>query len=507
MEKKLRYSGVLLHPTSLHGKYGIGDLGHQGEEFIQLLSKAGVTHWQILPLSPVGYGNSPYASQSAFAGNEMLISLDVLVDQQILQGEDLLPVPQFRDDFVEYQKVQEYKLPLLRKAVQSFLLLKKGPLLVEYQAFQEESEFWLEDYALYKALCDYYNDSRWFSMWDQKIADRDPLALATWKEKMSVEIEQYKVLQFFFHQQWQALHTFANDNKVSIIGDIPIFVAHDSVDAWCHRAFLKMDARGNLKKVAGVPPDAFSTTGQLWGNPVYDWKALKADNYSWWVKRMKHQFSMTDMVRIDHFRGFDAAWEVPSGDLTAENGKWVAGPGQDFFSVLKKEVGTLPVIAEDLGVITSSVEKLRDDNHFPGMRILQFGFNVNDEGDLDASHFYLPHNYDQLCVAYTGTHDNNTTRGWYNNLGERERDAIRRYLSCDDQSVVWYFIRAIMASSAQWAIIPFQDLIEADEKGRMNFPGTCGDHNWSYRIPPDSCSEDVMRKLEAIVKPFGRTSD
>ncbi len=507
MEKKLRFSGVLLHPTSLPGGHGIGDLGPKAMEFVKLLSDSSVSMWQILPLSPVGYGNSPYAAQSAFAGNELLISLELLYRQGLLAKEDLFSSTGFETRFVDYPNVQKFKLPLLRKAVDTFLEKSSAAMKREYEEFQQDSAYWLDDYALYKVMCDHYNDSRWFSVWDRDLAERESNAVRTWTEKKRAGIERYKVLQFFFHQMWDDLHEYATEHNVAIVGDLPIFVAHDSVDAWCHRSFLKMDSEGHLEKVAGVPPDAFSPTGQLWGNPVYDWDALREDGYSWWVRRMTHQLKMTDMVRIDHFRGFDAAWEVPAEDTTAENGSWVKGPGQDFFSALKRELKVLPVIAEDLGVITPSVEKLRDDNGFPGMRILQFGFNYDEKGDLDASHFYLPHNYDEMCVAYTGTHDNNTSRGWYDELPEGHKDLVRRYLSCDDRSVVWYMIRSVMASGARWAIVPFQDLVEAGANGRMNFPGTCSPENWAYRIPENSCDGNMRKKLEAIVKPFGRTGN
>ncbi len=284
-------------------------------------------------------------------------------------------------------------------------------------------------------------------MWDNGLATRDEHSLKEWKEKLAHEITEYKVLQFFFFKQWKALHSYATEKKVVIVGDIPIFVAFDSADAWAYRKYLKISSEGTLEKIAGVPPDAFSPTGQLWGNPVYNWDALKKDDYSWWIKRVSHQLILTDMIRIDHFRGFEAAWEVPFGDTTAERGKWIEAPGSDFFRVLKNELGYLPFIAEDLGVITPEVEILRDSNNFPGMKILQFAFNVDDNGILDAHHTYLPHNWDPLCAAYTGTHDNNTTLGWYNSLTERERDAIRRYLSCGSESVVWYAVRAVMAAA------------------------------------------------------------
>ncbi len=504
MKKKIRFSGVLLHPTSLHGKYGIGDLGQEAREFITMLSECGVGMWQILPLSPVGFGNSPYAAQSAFAGNELLISLDELIDDKLLRQQDIEPIPEFDLALVEFEKVAQYKMPLLRLAVQRFILSQKHIHFKEYQDFLAAHEYWIDDYALYKALCDHYNDTRWFSEWEEGLSKRDEKSIKKWKEVLAKEILEYKILQFFFFQQWQALHSFATKKMVAIVGDIPIFVAHDSADAWSHRSYLKMNEDGTLKKIAGVPPDAFSPTGQLWGNPVYNWDALKKDAYSWWIKRVSHQLLLTDMIRIDHFRGFEAAWEVPCGDTTAEHGKWVSAPGVDFFKVLKKEIGYLPFIAEDLGVITPEVDALRESNNFPGMKILQFAFNVSHSGELDAHHPYLPHNWDPLCVAYTGTHDNNTTLGWYYSLTERERDAVRRYLSCSDESLLWYFVRAVMASSAMYAIIPFQDVLGLDESARMNYPGTCGGTNWAFKIDPNSLQQSIKDTLKAMVAPFGR---
>ncbi|NCB00568.1 MAG: 4-alpha-glucanotransferase [Spirochaetia bacterium] len=504
MKKKLRFSGILLHPTSLYGSYGIGDLGQVAKDFILMLEQSGVGLWQILPLTPVGYGASPYAAQSAFAGNELLISIDELINDLLLRHEDISTIPHFSDSIVEFDKVASFKKPLLSLAVSRFIAIGDKKIQKEYHEFLTTHSYWIEDYALYKALSDYYNDTRWYSKWEEGLKHRDEKTLLLWKKKLAKEIEEQKILQFFFFRQWQRIHNFAKEHQVAIVGDIPIFVAHDSADAWSHRSYLKMDDEGKLEKIAGVPPDAFSPTGQLWGNPVYNWEALKKDNYSWWIKRVSHQLLLTDMVRMDHFRGFEAAWEVPFGDTTAENGKWVKAPGIDFFNVLRKEIGYLPIIAEDLGVITKEVEELRDSNNFPGMNILQFAFNVDEQGNLDAHHSYLPHNWDALCASYTGTHDNNTTKGWYDALQERERDAVRRYLSCGDESVIWYFIRAVMASSAMYAIVPFQDILELDGSARMNFPGTCGGTNWAYKVAPGSFNKSIKDKIKAMVAPFGR---
>ncbi len=503
MEKNLRFSGVLLHPTSFPGRSGIGEFGYECERFIDILGEAGIGLWQILPLSPVGFGNSPYAASSAFAGEELLISLEKLVDSGLLTEEDLLSLPEFSLSHVEFDKVRSYKSPLLRRAAERFLSSSDTQ---EYTAFLEKESYWITDYALFKAAGDHFGDFQWHETWPAGLARREASEIEKWKEKLGKEIEIIQVLQYFFHSQWEDIHSYAHEKGVAIVGDIPIFVAHESADVWCHREFLKLDSNGKRKKVAGVPPDAFSSTGQLWGNPVYDWDALKKDEYSWWLERIHHQLRMTDMVRVDHFRGFEAAWEVDASETTAENGSWVKAPGDDFFSFLAKKIGHLPFIAEDLGVITEEVDQLRIDHGFPGMKILQFAFSYTSEGSFDAEHFYLPHTYPVQCAAYTGTHDNNTTRGWYDALNEGDKNLVRRYLSCDDSSVVWYAVRSVMASSARYAIIPFQDVLDKGAETRMNAPGTVGDPNWMYRVLPQELGRDVKEKLVNMTEPFGRTA-
>ena len=411
MEKKLRFSGVLLHPTCLPSDSGIGDFGYACEQFIDLLHDAGVGLWQILPLSPVGFGDSPYASLSAFAGEELFISLERLVDSGILFARDLESMPAFRDDTVDFEKVRDYKMPLLKEAARRFLADTASESYDDYRLFLDQNIYWVEDYALFKALGAYFDDLRWYHAWPKDLAVRDPLAIGEYREKLRDDIEVEKVLQYFFHAQWKQIREYAHHRNIAIVGDIPIFVAHESADAWCHGEFLKLNADGTKQKVAGVPPDAFSETGQLWGNPVYDWDALRADDYSWWVERIKHQLAVADMVRIDHFRGFEAAWEVDSDQETAEHGQWVDAQGDKFFTFLEGVLAPLPFIAEDLGIITDEVNRLRKNHRLPGMKILQFAFNFTMEGQFDAEHFYLPHTYEELCVAYTGTHDNNTTEG------------------------------------------------------------------------------------------------
>jgi len=507
MNKKIRHCGVLLHPTSLPAKHGIGDLGATALAFIDFLAEARVGIWQILPLGPVGFGNSPYASRSAFAGNELLIDLDELAAEGYVDLAEVFTYPRFPAERVDFQQVANYKLPLLKAAAKNFLSAEQTQAHVEYRRFCEKQAAWLDDYALYAALCDHYGDTRWHQVWDKGLARRTKTALATWTRSLANEVESYRVLQFFFERQWQAVRHHANERGVAIVGDIPIFVAHDSVDAWCNRKYLKMDAQGNSTALSGVPPDAFSATGQLWGNPVYDWEALERDGFSWWVRRMERAFALTDMVRIDHFRGFEAYWEVPAKELTAEHGSWVPAPGEKLFAVLREKFGTLPVFAEDLGVITDAVEQLRDSNGFPGMKVAQFGFNVDKHGRFDADNVYLPHNYAYDVVAYSGTHDNDTTKGWYASLDGVTKDAVRRYLACPDEAVVWHLVRAVLASHARYAIIPMQDFLQSGSESRMNTPGTCGDHNWSWRVKHSDVNSAVAASIADLVSLFGRSSN
>jgi 4-alpha-glucanotransferase len=505
MDKKIRFSGVLLHPTSLYEEDGIGSFGKSSYDFVDFLSSANVGLWQILPLGPVGFGNSPYASRSTFAGNELLISLDFLVDDNYLEFDDLKNRPTNRGDRINFEEVQNYKWPLLIKGANNFLLNATKKEKDSYNSFCEKESYWLTDYALFQSITNFYNDSRWFKSWPTKLANRDQKELEKWAKENKEEIDIYKVLQYFFYSQWHQLKEYANNKNIAIVGDIPIFVAHDSADAWTNRKILKLDEDGHLEASSGVPPDAFSETGQLWGNPLYDWPAMEKDNFSWWEERLAFQFEQTDFVRIDHFRGFEAYWEVPSNHKTAQNGKWVKVDGQKLFDHFREKFGSLAVIAEDLGVITKEVEHLRDSNNFPGMKIAQFAFNQKGD-ELDSSNAYLPHNYSERCVTYTGTHDNNTTRGWFDSLDPTLQDLVRRYLSCSSDSVSWHMMRSVMASAAQFAIIPIQDLLDLGEEGRMNLPGTCGDENWSWRLTANQINRDLAMRLKDLTQFFGRDS-
>ncbi len=501
MAKKIRYSGVLLHPTSLPSAHGIGDFGEEAYRFVDLLGEAAVGLWQILPLSPVGYGSSPYAALSAFAGNELLLSLNLLNDAELLSLTDVLIHPNFKAGYVDYNAVKAYKMPLLFKAAQNFLA--QGDL-AEFTQFCESKRGWLDDYALYRTLCSHYQDTRWYSHWEQGLTVRDEATLAKWRKVKKGEIERWKVLQFFFYKQWKALKEYANHKGVAIVGDLSIFVSGDSVDAWSKRRYMKIDRQGLPLKVAGVPPDAFSPTGQLWGNPVYDWPALQKDNFAWWIERIERDLELTDMLRIDHFRGFESYWEIPYGDKTAERGQWVKAPGREFFAALYNHFGSLPFIAEDLGVITPEVEALRDSNGLPGMKVLQFAFNPLGEGRLDVTNPYLTHNYTENCAAYTGTHDNDTTRGWFSSLDSATQDIVRRYLSCSNESAPWHMVRAVMASVARYAIVPLQDVLFLSSEARMNTPGTCGVENWSWRLTDAQLNAEITQTLLNMTALFGR---
>ena len=494
----IRRCGVLIHPTSFPSPFGIGDLGIEARQTLHALSSAGVTLWQILPLGPTGYGDSPYAARSTFAGNELLIdlrSLDRLCGENGLGKTYSDPENRTRGR-VDYSEVYRYKMPLLKEAAGLFI---NNPCSKDaYRAFCAENAWWLDDYALYQALVNRFGDSRWF-MWDDDIKKRKKTAIAKWTKALSREIEVYKVLQYFFFSQWDALHAFANGIGIKIIGDIPIYVAGDSVDAWTNTKLFKIDAKGNQTAMAGCPPDAFTELGQLWGNPVYDWPEHVKDDYAWWKKRMEMTLRLVDIVRIDHFRGFESYWEVPAGSENAKNGKWVPGPGMD----LLKHFKGMPIIGEDLGFLTPAVAKMKKESGFPGMKIMQFAFDLS-KGSFDAKNAYLPHNYERSCVAYTGTHDNETTRGWFSNLPGDYKDIVRRYLQCPDEEVVWQMIRALLASEADTVVIPMQDILGLDNSARMNMPSVVGTSNWSWRYDPDMLQFWMLGRLGEFIMLYGR---
>lgn len=490
-----RYCGVLMHITSLPSRYGIGDLGREAYSFADSLHKCGVPLWQILPLGPTGYGNSPYAARSTFAGNELLIDLDSLVADGYLDHADLVSYPHFQQESCEFNKVISAKLPLLHKAAENFLVKKHEQK--QYRAFKAENSFWLDDYAVFMVLYEKYNDARWM-LWKEKYSE------ATLK-KFSAQAEIYRVLQYLFQKQWKALKAYVNSLGIQIIGDIPIFVGADSADTWSNISLFKTNEDGTYKAISGVPPDNFSSTGQRWGNPVYDWKKHEETGFEWWIKRIERQLELTDILRIDHFRGFDAYWEVKATEPTAEFGKWVKSPGKQFFKALADKLGPLPIIAEDLGLMTDSVNRLRTSNHLPGMKICQFGFTRLSDGSFNPYDTFLPHNYEEDFVAYTGTHDNETVKGWYYNQDEVTKDHVRQYLSVPEHEVVWGMIRAVMFSHARYAIFPMQDLLELDNSARMNMPSTCNDINWAWRMKKGAFTDYTVNRMKQLVIFSGRS--
>ena len=502
--KHIRTAGILLHLTSLSSDYGIGDLGKQAYRMADWIASTGVGLWQVLPLGPTGFGNSPYAPRSTFAGNELLISVEQLVYEGLLSSKDLEQHPVFSRDHVDFDTVQTWKLPLLKKAAKTFLFVKQHQKEA-FETFCKQQEFWLEEYAAFMVIYEKFGDARWFSHWPEDLAKRNEKALGAFKAEHSEEIAVWKVLQFFFEMQFNAFKHYVNAKNLKLVGDAPIFVAADSSDTWSNLHLFKTDAKGRFSAVSGVPPDIFSATGQLWGNPVYDWNVLKQDGYAWWIKRLQRLFAMTDILRIDHFRGFDAYYEIPAGDTTAERGKWVEAGGKDFFRAVHDHFGEVPIIAEDLGLMTPSVEALRDTNGFAGMKIFQFGFGMDRAGKPNYYDDFLVHNWAENFVAYTGTHDNNTTLGWFSSLDEQTKHMVLSYLNCSEDEVVWSMIRQLMLSHARTAIIPMQDLLEKDAQARFNYPSSCNDRNWSWRVLQEECTQEVAQKLAHLVMLSART--
>ena len=502
-----RASGILLHPTSLPGQFGIGDLGDEAFAFIDFLAASGQSLWQVLPLGPTGYGDSPYQCFSAFAGNTLLISPANLAKDGLLSNEDLTNVPRFQPSRVDFGRVIDYKRTLLEKAFANFQRSPAESLRAEFNHFREASKWWLEDYALFRALKEAHGGAAWTS-WETPFAVREPGALASARQALSVRVEAEKFFQFLFFKQWFALKTHCRERGVRIIGDAPIFVAGDSADVWSQPEMFKLDSRRQPIVVAGVPPDYFSKTGQLWGNPIYDWRAMQANGFRWWIDRLRATLQTVDILRIDHFRGFAACWEVPGQDKTAERGRWVEVPGRELFTTLRHTFGEMPIIAEDLGVITPDVEALRDDFGLPGMRVLQFAFR-GDSKTID-----LPHNYIRNCVVYTGTHDNDTTVGWFNSKAgsgstrtaddiKRERAYCLHYLASDGSQINWDMIRAAWASVANTAVVPLQDVLGIGSRARMNLPAS-ERGNWQWRFRKGALTETIINRLRELTVLYGR---
>jgi len=474
----------------------MGDLGHEAYEFINFLEETGQTIWQVLPLSPAGYGNSPYASYSAFAGNPYLISPDKLQEKGYISADDLsaaiLPITTEADYATSYEK----KELLYKKAFESFKASGSKTDQKRLKEFKKRNSYWLDDYTLFMA-CSISNDRKPWNKWEKDLAQRKPAAIKKAAKRFSDEIEYQTWLQFEFFEQWNTLKDYANSKNIRVVGDIPIFVDHNSADVWSHPEFFAVDKQGNRELVAGVPPDYFSETGQLWGNPLYKWSAIKKDGFSWWLERFKQMFDLFDAIRVDHFRGFDEYWEVKASEQTAINGEWVKAPGVELFTTIKEKLGSLPIIAEDLGLMTQGVEDLRDQFNFPGMKILQFAF------DSDSTNSFLPHNYPQNCVTYTGTHDNDTTIGWYTSAPGVEQHRAREYTRSDGSNIQWELIRLGMFSVADQAIFPLQDFMNLDSKHRMNTPGTVGD-NWMWRYTPDMLQNVDKQRIRKMAEMSNR---
>ena len=496
-----RRAGILLHPTSLPSKYGIGDLGNEAFEFVDFLKSAGQTIWQILPLNPVGYGFSPYQSPSAFACNPMLISLDKLIEEGLLKETDFELPRSFKTNSVEFERVIKLKKPALKKAFQNFKarLANDENLKTDFENFRADNSFWLEDYALFTALKIKNNDSEW-TEWDEPIKSRDKAALAEVAKTLTEDILYTEFEQYIFNVQWQKLHDYARERGVQIFGDMPIFVAGDSADVWANQKLFQLDEDGRAKKVAGVPPDYFSPTGQLWGNPQYDWAAMEEENYHWWMLRFKQIYKMIDIVRIDHFRGFEAYWSVDGDAENAMNGEWIKGPGKPFFDAVKKELGDMQIVAEDLGFITNEVEELRQECGFPGMKILQFELVFNEDGRIG---FLAPEN----SITYTGTHDNNTVVGWFmEDVDNLSKATIAALLGADPRrpdDVCQKLIEFAYASDSRFTILPMQDVLKLDSKSRMNTPGTVGT-NWGWRLKPDYKLDAEAGKLKMLCQKYLR---
>ena len=498
---------MLLHVTSLPGPSGVGDFGKAAYRFIDFLREAGQKRWQVLPLNPTGYADSPFQCFSASAGNPLLIDLESLVEMGLLNHQDLVKFPRFPSDNVDYGAAIAFKMPLLRQAANHFLSALTAKDQSAFERFLRSNASWLDEYALFMAVKERFRLVAWTD-WPSEIAAHEPGAVLQWSGELAHEIEVQKAFQYLFFQQWQALRDYGRERGIRIIGDIPIYVAHDSADVWSNRQFFLMDDRGRPRVVAGVPPDYFSTTGQLWGNPIYNWPLLKQTGYQWWVDRLRSALRLYDIVRIDHFRGFEAYWEVPGSETTATNGRWVKGPGKELFAALRNELGELPIIAENLGVITPEVEAIRHEFGLPGMAILQFAFGKDPQAPS-----FKPHNYVHNLVAYTGTHDNDTVVGWWNSLGgdstrsaedvSKEHAYARSYLGFKDEPIHWEMIRGVMASVADLAIAPMQDVLGLGSDTRMNFPGKASGY-WKWRMAPGADSQDVAEKLKSLALLFDR---
>lgn len=488
-----RAAGILLHPTSLPSRGGIGDFGPEAFAFADFLALARQGLWQILPLSPPGINDSPYSAISTFAGNPLLISLELLaksgwLDSNLVSEADAAAGSQ--PDRADFEAVKARKGPLLRRAAQQFLETGGGNR-ERFETFKKETSWWLDDFVLFEVMREVHQGRVW-SAWPKELARREPEGLRKFGLEYQRQLEVERAIQFAFFEQWRALHEYCNQRRIRIVGDLAIFVDYDSADVWRNPEIFFLDDHLQPIFVSGVPPDAFSATGQRWGNPLYRWDVLKSRNYDWWRQRLSWAAKACDFLRIDHFRGFESYWEIPASEPTAIRGRWVKGPGDDFFGTIHSSLGDLPFIAEDLGIITQEVIALRQRLGIPGMRVMQFGF-----GDPGA-HYHLPHRFESNCVVYTGTHDNDTTLGWWKSLNrEDERRDVMAYVGATDDGIEWAFIRALFDSIAKWAIVPVQDLLGLGSEARMNTPSRI-DHNWNWRLRPGALTAELEKKLAAL---------
>ena len=488
----MRQSGVLMHITSLPGPYGVGTMGKHAYAFVDFLRKAGQSKWQVLPLTPTGFGDSPYQSCSAFAGNPYLIDLETLVEDGLLYTSELESVCWGdREDRVDFGLLYENRQKILRLAYERFEAAE------ELDAFCRQCCDWLPDFALFMALKDANGGKPWFD-WEDRFKNREPDALWQARRELKEHIRFYCFVQYLFHKQWDALRAYAHGSGVEIIGDVPIYVPLDSADVWSGTELFELDDRLDPIAVAGCPPDAFSEDGQLWGNPLYRWDVHKKDGYSWWLRRIRAAAERYDVIRVDHFRGFESYWSVPYGAETARGGKWEKGPGMDFFRVLQRQMPQVRMIAEDLGFITPEVKALRDETGFPGMKVLQFAFDSEDSE-------YLPHNCTAHSVCYTGTHDNMTTAQWLQAAPEHTRAYATRYMHLHEQEgLVWGVIRTAMAAVSELCIVQLQDYLELGEEARMNFPGTNTDSNWTWRAVPGVMTDELAQRIRELTGLYGR---
>jgi len=493
-----RSAGILLHPTSLPGNFGIGDLGKEAYKFIDFLEAAGQKLWQVFPLGPTGYGDSPYQCFSAFAGNPFLISPEKLLEENLISQSDLNNAPKSNPHKIDFGEILDYKKSLLKKAYSNFKNNSNG-LEESFNSFCKENEEWLDDFSFFMAAKEFHGGGLW-TEWDKGLVLRDNNSLVEWKHKLSDDINYHKFVQYQFFKQWGNLKKYVNEKGIKIIGDMPIFIAYDSADLWANKSIFTVDKEGNLETVAGVPPDYFSATGQLWGNPLYRWNEMEKDDFFWWRQRISNMLNFVDIIRIDHFRGFEAYWEIPGKAKTAVKGKWVKAPGEKLFNTLKKYLGELPILAEDLGVITKPVEALRDKFGFPGMKILQFAFGTGMETK------FLPHNFISNCVVYTGSHDNDTTRAYFEKEKKAKNDIythVQKYLDYYGEDIAQKLIRTAYASAANIVIVPMQDVLNLGGEARMNFPGKLGG-NWTWRFTWDQVPVFIANAYKELTELYER---